>query len=155
MAIEKLRKQEVFELLRPEQIDLLSEAAKVVKFKAGETVYSRGEKADHFYIVLKGQIALRLPGKGGLSVPIDELTAGDMFGGCISSALDGYVLNAQCMDDSEILVLDSAPLKKMMDKDCSMGYIVQSRISAIYFKRYIETMEKLQALVMNIPLEGA
>jgi hypothetical protein len=32
---------------------------------------------------------------------------------------------------------------------------MQARISEIYFNRYNETMKKLQAIVMNIPLEAS
>ena len=39
-----------------------------------------------------------------------------------------------------------------MDKDLMMGYALQMRISKVYFERYIETMQKLQAIVMNIPI---
>ena len=154
MAVEKLKKQDIFELLRPEQVNLLSEAAETVKFQAGEMIYARGAKATRFYIVLKGQVSLRLPGRtAGVSVLIDELTEGDMFGGCISTALDAYVLNAQCTEESEVLVLDVSTLKAIMDEDPRIGYVIQSRISKIYFKRYIEIMERLQAIVMNIPME--
>ena len=155
MVVERLKKQEIFQLLRPEQVDLLSEASKVTKFKAGEMVYRKGEKADRFYIVLKGQVSLRLPLKtAGLSVLIDELTEGDLFGGCVSGDLDAYSLNAQCTEESEILMISVSALTAIMEGDPRIGYIVQSRISRIYFKRYIETMEKLQAIVMNIPIEG-
>jgi CRP-like cAMP-binding protein len=155
MAVEKLKKQEIFQLLRPEQINRLSEAAEAVRFTAGETIYERGGKADHFYIVLKGQVSLRLPGnKAGLSVLIDELREGDLFGGCVSSALDAYALTAQCTEDSEVLVIGVSALKAIMEQDPRMGYVIQSRISKIYFKRYIEIMEKLQAIVMNVPVEA-
>ena len=156
MVVERLKRQEIFQFLRPEQIDLLSEASKVAKFKAGEMVYRQGEKADRFYIVLKGQVSLRLPARtAGLSVLIDELTEGDLFGGCVSSALDAYSLNAQCMEESEILMISVSALRAIMDGDPLLGYIIQSGISKIYFKRYIETMEKLQAIVMNIPVAPA
>jgi CRP-like cAMP-binding protein len=155
MVVERLKRQEILQFLRPEQVDLLSEASKVAKFKAGEMVYRQGERADRFYIVLKGQVSLRLPAKtAGLSVLIDELTEGDMFGGCVSTDLDAYSLNALCMEESEILVISVSALESIMDRDPRIGYIIQSRISKIYFKRYIETMEKLQAIVMNIPLES-
>ena len=40
-----------------------------------------------------------------------------------------------------------------MDEELQMGYAIQSQISKIYFNRYIETMRKLQAIVLNIPIE--
>ena len=42
-----------------------------------------------------------------------------------------------------------------MDQDLLMGYTIQTQISRIYFNRYIETMKKLQSIVMNLPLETA
>ncbi|MGC8643884.1 MAG: cyclic nucleotide-binding domain-containing protein [Isosphaeraceae bacterium] len=156
MFAERLQRQEIFHLLRPEQVNLLSEASKVAKFKAGEVIYRQGEKADRFYIVLKGQVSLRLPAKtAGLSLLIDELTEGDMFGASVFAALDAYNLNAQCIEESEILVISASALRAIMDEDPRIGYVIQARISEIYFKRYVEAMEKLQAVVMNIPLELA
>jgi hypothetical protein len=152
MAIERLNRHEIFRHLRPEQVNLLSESAEVVKYKAGQLVYARGGNATHCFIVLKGHIGLRLPGKGSVSVLIDELTEGDMFGGCVSATLDSYALNARCMEDSDVLVISAAAMKAVMDEDPRMGYLIQSRISEIYFRRYVETMEKLQAIVMNIPV---
>ena len=48
MTVERLNKQDIVQLLRPEQVDLLSEAAKTVAFKAGETVYARRGKSGPF-----------------------------------------------------------------------------------------------------------
>ena len=44
--------------------------------------------------------------------------------------------------------------KRLMDEDLRMGYGIQRRISAIYFKRYLDTMRKLQTVVMSLPVEA-
>ena len=155
MVVERLKKQDIFELLRPEQVNLLSESAVTVAYMAGEMIYRQGQRAERFYIVLEGQVELRLPGQTGLNVLIDELSSGDMFGGCVTSALDSYTLNAQCTEDSQVLVISVEALRVVMDEDPRIGYVIQSRISEIYFRRYIETMEKLQAIVVNIPMVTA
>ncbi|MHC4140721.1 MAG: cyclic nucleotide-binding domain-containing protein [Planctomycetota bacterium] len=77
---ERLESQEIFSFLRPEQVNLISEASEIVRYSEGATVYSQGEQADDMYVVLKGEVTLWLPGKGGVSVPIDHMTAGAMFG---------------------------------------------------------------------------
>ena len=41
-----------------------------------------------------------------------------------------------------------------MDEDLLTGYSIQTQISRIYLARYIETMKKLQAIVMNLPVEA-
>ena len=46
MATGILKRDEVFEFLHPDQVDIISDAAEVVDLKAGEFVYSAGELAD-------------------------------------------------------------------------------------------------------------
>ncbi len=155
MIPDRLNKNEVFQFLRPEQVRAISDVAQVVEFDAGETIYERGTPADHFYVVLGGQVSLRLPGTSGVSIQIEELTEGAVFGSCICFQLVEYSLNAQCTRDSKLLKIESATLKELMDNDLMMGYTLQTQISRIYFNRYIQTMKKLQSIVMNLPLEPA
>jgi CRP-like cAMP-binding protein len=153
MIHDRLDKNEVFRFLGPDQIRAISDAAEVVEYRAGETIYHQGKPADHFFVVLKGQVSLRLPGRSGVSIQIDELSDGAVFGSCVCFQLATYSLNAQCTRDSSLLKIDSRTLKEMMDDDLLMGYTIQTQISRIYFKRYIDSMKKLQSLVMNLPLE--
>ena len=152
---DRLIAQEVFGFLRPEQIHAISEAAEKVAYKAGEIVYEKGAKADYFYTILAGEVTLRLPGRGSVSIVIDQLAKGAMFGSCVCFSSDAYALTAQCTEDSVLLKIENATLKSLMDTDRLMGYALATRLSEIYFGRYIETMEKLQAIVMNIPIESA
>jgi CRP-like cAMP-binding protein len=152
MSIESLKRDAVFEFLRPDQVDALSNAARLVRFKPGDIIYQKGEPARDIYIVLSGQVALRLPGKGGVNIIIDELTQGDIFGSCVSFSLGSYALTAQSTENCELLCIQASVLKELLEEDSRMGYAIQSKISEIYFRRYIEAMNKLQAIVMNIPL---
>jgi CRP-like cAMP-binding protein len=155
MAVEQLEGHEVFQFLRPDEIRAISDAAEAVDYRAGDIVYEKGVKADYFFVVLEGQVSLRLPGKAGVSIQIDELTAGAMFGSCVCFNLVDYSLTAQCTKDSRLLKIESATLKELMDTDLVMGYAIQTQISRVYFNRYIETMRKLQSIVMNLPLESS
>ena len=155
MAHDRLASEEIFSFLRPDQISALSDAAEKTFGRAGETVYRQGAPASHFYVILDGRVALRLPGGQGVSLLIDDLGPGSVFGSCVSLAMESYSLNAQCTDDSELLKIEASALKRLLENDPRLGYAIQSRISEIYFKRYIETMKKLQAIVMNIPVDVA
>lgn len=153
MIPDRLDKNEVFQFLRPDQLTAISNVAEVVEYRAGDTIYERGARADHFFVVLDGQVSLRLPGQSGVSIQIDELTKGAIFGSCVCFQLVDYSLRAQCTRPSKVLKIESATLKELMDQDLLMGYAIQTQISRIYFNRYIETMKKLQSIVMNLPLE--
>jgi CRP-like cAMP-binding protein len=153
MIPDRLDRHEIFRFLGPDQMRAISDVAEVVHYRAGQTIYERGARADHFFVVLDGQVSLRLPGQSDVSIQIEELTEGAVFGSCVCFQLVEYSLNAQCTRDSTLLKIDSATLKELMDDDLLMGYTIQTQISRIYFRRYIESMKMLQSLVMNLPLE--
>jgi len=150
-----LAAQDVFGALRSEQVNAISEAAEKITCSAGDVVYEQGTPADYFFVVLEGEVTLRMPGRSGVSVTIDQLGKGQMFGSCVCFYRDRYALTAQCASDAVLLKVKSPVLRDLMDEDLMMGYALQTRISEIYFTRYIETMKKLQAIVMNIPIETA
>lgn len=155
MAVQHLAAHEVFRFLRPEQVDAISNAAEILDYKAGDTVYFQGAPATHLYVVLHGQVTLRLPGREGVSLLIDQVGDGAMFGSCVCVDLESYYLTAQCVVNTQLLRFEANLLKRLMADDLRIGYAIQTQISVIYFKRYVDTMKKLQSIVMSIPLEGS
>jgi CRP-like cAMP-binding protein len=149
-----IKAQDVFSFLRPDQVNTISNSAERVTYDPGDFVYEKGDKADDFFIVLDGEITLRLPGQGGLSLVIDQLGKGDLFGGPLGQKRRAYALSAQCSRKAQLLKIDVGVMKKLMDRDERMGLDLQRHISTAYFNRYIDTMKKLQAIVTNIPMEA-
>lgn len=152
MPIEKLQKHELFGLLNPKQMERLSNASGVAKLKEGERVYSDGMPASHLFVLLKGRVELRRPTKGGPSLLVDDLLEGSIFGVSSLTGTDRYLLNAECVEDSEVLKVEGAVLRSLLDENPVVGYVIQRRISQIFFKRYVDVMERLQTVVQAIPL---
>jgi len=142
----------LFPLLRPEQVHALSEVAEEISLDAGETVYTCGDVADDLFVVLSGQVSLRMPRTRGASLVIDEAVEGDIFGYCVCLDIHTYSLTAVCTKDCRLLKIKAEALKRLMDRDLMTGYAVQTMLSRIYFKRYVETMKKLQAIVQSMPV---
>ena len=155
MVIEKLQHHELFGLLTPKEVERLSGASGVVKLGKGERVYAHGAPASHLFVLLKGKVELRRPAKGGLSFLVDEVATEGVFG--VSSLTGGerYLLNAECVEDSEVLKVDSQVLRRILDGNPAIGYAVQRRISQIFFKRYVDAMEKLLSIVLAVPVAPA
>jgi CRP-like cAMP-binding protein len=150
MSTTQLKSHEVFQFLRPEQVDAISSAAEEITPSTGTPVFLSGEPADYFYAVLGGEVTLYLVGPHGAETVIDQVTPGAIFGSCVCLQIDTYILNAVCTEDSRLLKIRSKVLKKLMDDDLVMGYAIQALVSRVYFKRYVETMRKLK----NIGREG-
>ena len=64
-----------------------------------------------------------------------------------------YLLNAECVEDSEVLKVKGGVLRQILNENPAVGYTIQRRISQIFFKRYVDAMERLQSVVQAIPLE--
>jgi len=152
MVVEKLQSHELFALLTPKEVERLSNVSGVVKLKEGDKVYSEGVPASHLFVLLKGRVELRRPTKGGLSFLVEDVLEKGVFG--VSSLTGGerYLLNAVCVEDSEVLKLESGVLRNILDENPRAGYATQKRIAQIFFKRYVEVMGKLQTIVQAVSL---
>jgi CRP-like cAMP-binding protein len=151
MVGEKLQHHELFGLLTPKEVERLSNVSGVVKLRKGERVYAEGIPASHLFVLLKGKVELRRPAKGRLSLLVDEVGEGGVFGVSSLTGGDRYLLNAECVEDSEVLKVESQTLRRILDENPAIGYTVQRRISQIFFKRYVDAMERLRSVAMAVP----
>ncbi len=152
MAVEKLERHELFELLTPKEMERLSETSGTVKLETGQRICLEGAPATHLFVLLKGRVELRRPTKVGLSLLIDDLTEGGIVGVSSLMGADRYLLNGECVEDSEVLRIDAGQLRSILEENPVVGCAIQQRISQIFFKRYVETMERLQSVVQAMPI---
>jgi CRP-like cAMP-binding protein len=152
MVIEKLQSHELFGLLTPKEVERLSNASGIVKLKKGERIYSEGVPASNLFVLLNGRVELRRPTKGGLSFLVDDVLDGGVCGVSSLTGEERYLLNAECVEDSEVLKVESRVLRDILDENPAAGYATQRRISQIFFKRYLDAMEKLQIVVQALPM---
>ena len=140
---------------KPEGDGKLSNASGVTKLKEGDKVYSEGIPASHLFVLLKGRVELRRLTREGLSFLVETLIEGGIFGVSALMGTDRFLLNAECMEDSEVLKIEGKVLRQILDENPVVGYATQRRISQIFFKRYLAAMERLQAVVQPVPLGRA
>ena len=150
--MEKLEKHELFGLLSPADIGRLSNVSGLVKLKEGDKICSEGIPASHLFILIKGRVELRRPTRGGHSFLVDDLIEGSIFGISSLTGTDRYLLNAECVKDSEVLKIEGKVLRQILDENPVVGYATQRRISQIFYKRYVDAMERLQTVVQAILL---
>jgi CRP-like cAMP-binding protein len=144
----------LFEQLSGEQLDALSTIAEEAWYDAGYMVYRQGTRADYMYIVLEGSVELSLQRKNGLGIYIDSLGEDDLFGSCLCLDFGEYSLSARCTRETRMLKISTRELKRLMDADPPLGYLIQRAISRAYFQRYLDTVIKLQNIVGAIVLKA-
>jgi CRP-like cAMP-binding protein len=145
----------LFHMLQPEQLAAISDAAEEIVVESGALVYRNGEAAQFFYVVREGMVALRGVWGDGVGLHVDEVRPGEIFGACLCFGRDTYTLDARCEAPTRLIRISSYVLKKLLDADPRLGYAVQAYISGVYFRRYIDAVTKLQAVVHSLPLAAA
>jgi CRP-like cAMP-binding protein len=152
MVIESLQHEELFGMLTPKEVERLSNASGVMKLKKGERVYAEGTPASHFFVLLKGSVELKRPTKGHISLLVDEVREKGVFG--VSSLMEGdrYLLNAECVEDCEVLKVESQVLRRLLEENPAMGYALQKKVSQVFFNRYVGAMERLRGVLQAVAM---
>jgi CRP-like cAMP-binding protein len=143
---------EVFSFLTPDEIKTISDSAATGEYKAGQIIYHKGLRADRVYVLVEGQVVLRVPSKQGVDIMVDQLGPGSMFG---ASAIMGrdYTVTAQCFTNCKILNIDIAAWQRIMNDNLPMAFAIEKHIAELYYQRYIDAMQKLEAIVKAMPLQ--
>jgi len=147
-----LKGHDLFALLTPKEVERLSSASGVVSLKKGDKVYSEGFPASHLFILLKGKVELKRPAEHSLDLLVDDITEGGVFGVSSLEAGERYLLNAECVEDSNVLKVESRVFRVLLDENPAAGYATQRKLSQIFFKRYVSAMERLRAVVRVVAL---
>jgi len=103
----------------------------------GETLFHEGDKADHFFILLKGRILVRR-GEDGSTVHMVR-HSGELIGWSTLTGRESFSASATCQEPTRLLRFQRGRFLEILDKD--------SGDAAILFKRLAETLgERLLAL---------
>ena len=143
----------LFQMLQPKQVERISNATQELTFEPGEAVYHAGEPATYFYVVREGKVTLHSV-TGGVTLHVDDVLPGEIFGTCLCLNRTTYALDAKCEEKTRLMRIKAEALKRTLDDDPVLGYALQAYISGVYFRRYTEAVTKLQSIVDSLPIRA-
>jgi CRP-like cAMP-binding protein len=98
-----LRRHHLLAGLSPPQMQRLLTASHVDQFEAGHLLFDRGQPAQHFFIVLDGQVNLVLYSKTGEEKIVDIIGPGNSFAEAVMfMAAPGYPVSAVAATQSTV-----------------------------------------------------
>lgn len=112
-AFPSIRTSVLNETLDAAELALFARVGQRCVYRAGQTVFRRGDIATQIYICVSGDIALELND----DVPAKRMGPGDWFGE-LGLALDGYtrLLTATVVADCELIVLDNVQISALIER---------------------------------------
>lgn len=108
-----LPKSDMFKDLRQEAINEISEIAAEEHHEPGTTLFSAGDPAHHFYILVNGSVQLSLGQENNKEYVVRNL--GETFGWSSVVGNDCYTAKARCLVPTKVLKINKFDLEKVFD----------------------------------------
>jgi CRP-like cAMP-binding protein len=108
-----LLKSDIFKDLRQEAVHDISEIAIEESHVAGSTLFSAGDPADHFYILVEGKVQINIGKNLRKEYIVSNL--GEAFGWSSVVGNSTYTAEAVCSAPSKLLKIYKADLETVFD----------------------------------------
>ena len=101
----------------------------------GHILFTEGDPADHFFILLKGRVMLSL-GQTGPTVYIAR-HPGEIIGWSSLIGRDNYSASAKCLEPSQLIKADSRGFLECLERDPGNEAILYKRLAEMMSERLL------------------
>jgi len=112
-------------------------------FDENEMVFRQGEKADRLFMLKKGKVLLELRITDTMTVSMSSIKPNFSFGWSAMLDNNRYSTDAICTEPCQVYSFRESKLKKVMQEDHSLGFIISQRLLYVLKKRYDARTEQL------------
>ena len=147
-----LIKLEIFDAFVKKELEELATVTKRKSCKKKDKIYQQGDRANHLYIITGGLISLVefQPGNK-IGIVFEERGRGQIFGCASFMKPRIHTLTAMCVEDAEILVIETDKFLDLFERDTDVGYKFLKKVNHIYFG-LLYKLVKQQLHEMKIPV---
>lgn len=140
-----LSQMPIFADLSRQQVDALAARMQATSVEPGQIIVQQGEPRHHFYVILKGQVAINVRDASGAERMVGRLGRGEHFGETSLFTDQPYAATCQAETPAELLTLDEATFDQLVASSRQVAHYVEQVSSA----RTLDTRRKLglQAIV--------
>jgi CRP/FNR family cyclic AMP-dependent transcriptional regulator len=132
-----------FEGLEQRHLDRIAGCGQNTGFASGEQIAREGDRADTFYVIRHGRVALETPAPGGGPLLITTLGDGTVVGWSWLFAPYRWEFDARAVEDTRAIAFDGACLRGKCEEDHELGYVLMQRFVQIILDRLQATRLQL------------
>jgi len=112
------------------------EISEKLSLNEGNVIFSVGNTAGHFYVLLKGQVQLRLGNNG--PVVYQARHPGEIIGWSCLIGRKTYSASAECMEPTDLLRFDRENFLKILTKNPANEALLYKRLAEMLGNRLLE-----------------
>lgn len=141
---------EFFDGLDADTVALLAGCAKNVRYDAGDYIFREAQKADTFYMIRHGSVALELHVPARKPLVVETVASGGMLGWSWIIPPYHWSFDAHCTSLVRAIAFDGTCLRGKMEDDHALGYELMRRFTTVLADRLAGT--RLRLVDMYAPL---
>lgn len=140
---EAIARQRLFAGLGTDDLAAIAACAHHEVFPAGSVLFREGQRADKFFVLMGGRVALssHLPDRG--AVVLETLGAGDVVGWSWLFRPREWHFDAAALDDVESVVIDAPKLLAACEAEPRLGWELLQRFGEVMHRRLQATRMRL------------
>ena len=144
ISIDLLKEFPFFKGFGDAQLEKLAAIASEESHLAGTQLYRKGDPANKFYLVRDGKIVMVMdsymgPHRPPMQVTVDMVAFGEVMGWSAAVEPFIYTFGALCIDNTNLIIFESAKLRDLMEEDVALGYKMIQAISKVIATRLAHT----------------
>jgi CRP-like cAMP-binding protein len=129
--------------LEPRHLELIAGCGENARFAPGAPLFHAGERADRFFLIRHGAVALELSVPQHEPVTIETLHDGELVGWSWLFEPHRWVFDAHAVEDTAVIVFDGACLRGKCEADHELGYQLMQCFAAVLVARLQATRLQL------------
>lgn len=116
-APDSLRDLHLFAPLNAEQIERMRESAREIRLEPGQPLFTRGEPAHRFFVVIEGTLKLFLLSRSGEEKIVDIVQPGHTFAEAVMFMNPvGYPVNATALTEARLIAFENRVFLSLLDE---------------------------------------
>ncbi|MCK4814252.1 cyclic nucleotide-binding domain-containing protein [bacterium] len=152
-TIEDLKNNELFKGLSDSDIKEILPFCKDKAFDAGANICIHGEIGKEFFLLLDGDVELKIPTDKEYGLAVVFVKVGDAFG--FSGLLEPhtYTSTARCLKKAKVIAIEMDPfLDFISNKNIKLGFLIMKNLARIIMNRLDTTRQNLRNVVSQVQI---
>lgn len=123
--------------LSDEQLEAIAQITNAVCYPPGYVLFEEGQPGDRLFFLVKGKVDVFYNLGDAGKVRVDNVSGAEIVG--CSAIVEPYTYTATetSLTEVEVLVIDAASLRELMQKDCCLGFSIQKQIIRVLLDRVL------------------
>jgi CRP/FNR family cyclic AMP-dependent transcriptional regulator len=133
-----LRDFSCFRDLSDDQLKAIAQITNAVCYPPGQVFFEEGKPGEHLFFLVKGEVeVLYTIGEVG-QVRVDTVSGEEVVGCSALAEPYTYTATERTLTEVEVLEIDAASLRELMQRDCQLGLSLQQHIIRVLMERILD-----------------